>query len=124
MTCCHFEQGVGGASLWYKFQTFSSLKIRLAKGLTRYLRMAPKARKNSFPPYVDVALFITSFVYSMSASSVLCRQLPFMKNSKCDAPSRSVTVLSCSFFGAPDPTRIWMAFLKFTATRNSSCPYQ
>src|SRR5213593_1676428 len=43
---------------------------------------------------------------------VLWRQLPFMKNSKCATPSRSVTVLSCSFFGAPDPIRRWMEFLK------------
>src|SRR5213594_2467820 len=59
---------------------------------------------------------------------VLWRQLPFMKNSKCAAPSRSVTVLSCSFFGAPDPIRRWMEFLKLiwlyrapVAVLNSLC---
>lgn len=43
--------------------------------------------------------------------AVLWRQLPFMKYSRCGTPSRSATVLSCSFFGAPEPTRVW-TFLK------------
>src|SRR5437867_11888048 len=59
---------------------------------------------------------------------VLWRQLPFMKKSQCAAPSRSVTVLSCSFFEAPDPIRRWMEFLKLiwlyrapVAVHNSLC---
>jgi hypothetical protein len=52
--------------------------------------------------------------------ALLWRQLPFMKYSRCEAPSRSVTVLSCSFFGAPEPVRGCTAFLKPKAMQNSS----
>jgi hypothetical protein len=51
--------------------------------------------------------------------ALLWRQLPFMKYSRCGAPSRSVTVLSCSFFGAPEPVRGCTAFLKLKAMQNS-----
>ena len=53
--------------------------------------------------------------------ALLWHQLPFMKYSRCEAPSRSVTVLSCSFFGAPEPVRGCTAFLKPKAMQNSYC---
>src|SRR5919108_2070247 len=65
--------------------------------------------------YILQSLFIRSLHLAL-----LWRQLPFMKYSRCGAPSRSVTVLSCSFFGAPEPVRGCTAFLKLKAMQNSS----
>jgi hypothetical protein len=67
-------------------------------------------------------LYILQSLFTRSLHlALLWRQLPFMKYSRCGAPSRSVTVLSCSFFGAPEPVRGCTAFLKLKAMQNSYC---
>lgn len=88
-------------------------------GKSRWWRISSQTINSRDP--LQSQLFLQSLFILILHLALLWRQLPFMKYSRCEAPSRSVTVLSCSFFGAPEPVRGCTAFLKLKAMQNSSC---
>lgn len=88
-------------------------------GKSRWWRISSQTTNSRDP--LQSQLFLQSLFTLILHLALLWRQLPFMKYSRCEAPSRSVTVLSCSFFGAPEPVRGCTAFLKLKAMQNSYC---